>query len=364
MPKRRKLRWDRIGIAAFLLIALIFLFGACVHSCSDEEIPASPRDESTAEQTGAAASGTETADGTAITSGTTVSTPATTVNIPMIRTDEVVTGGPVVSTTTEATTASDAGGEPVFVLPEGYQEVSIPPESVYRGCLLLVNSDYPCRMSRDELDLVQVYYSDDRPTSYEISYPGHTSLNKTAVNKFNRLMRAYYDATGNTEVMFNYGYLEVGKEKSNSESSCALDIQLHIKRNDGGYEYITNIAPYSWLFEHMASYGFVQRFPADKAELTGDSKSGFTAIRYVGVPHAAYMKENGLCLEEYLELLKTNYNFRNGNRLTYSTTELTYSIYYVPATLTGDTVLPVPRTGSYEVSGNNMDGFIVTAIVG
>lgn len=362
MPKRRKIRWDRLAIAAVMLIVLIFLFGACVHSCSGEGIEAQPRDDSTAEQTPAE---TTLQSGLVITTTTTtVSTAATTVNVPVIRTDEVNTGDPLVSTVTEQTTTAANGAEPAFVLPDGYQEVNMPPDTVYRGCLILVNSDYPCRMTKDELELEQVYFSADRPETYEISYPGHTALNKTALTKFNRLMRAYYDATSNTEIMFNYGYLEVGKEKSNSESSSALDIQLHIKRNDGGYEYISNITPYSWLFDHMASYGFVQRFPAEKSELTGDTRSGYTAIRYVGVPHAAYMRENGLCLEEYLNLLKSDYNFRSGNVLNYSTTELTYNIYYVPANLTGDTVLPVPRTGSYEVSGNNVDGFIVTAIVG
>jgi hypothetical protein len=58
-------------------------------------------------------------------------------------------------------------------------------------------------------------------------------------------MRAYITETDNTEIMFNYGYLETGKEKSNPESATALDIQLHLKLAAGGYSYISNTKPYS-----------------------------------------------------------------------------------------------------------------------
>ena len=68
--------------------------------------------------------------------------------------------------------------------------------------------------------------------------------------------------------MFNYGYLASGKEKSNPESPTALDIQLHVKRNNGDYEYISNTTPFNWLFEHMASYGYIVRYPTDKEAVT------------------------------------------------------------------------------------------------
>ena len=164
--------------------------------------------------------------------------------------------------------------------------------------------------------------------------------------------------------MFNYGYLEAGKEKSNPESATALDVQIHLKKDNGEYDFVSNITPYSWLFDHMASYGYTLRYPTDKAEITGE-RGGYTAIRYVGVPHAAYMADNNLCLEEYLDMLRGSHNFYTGTVLEYSTSELTYHIYYVPADVNGDFKVPVPKggSGSYEISGNNIDGFIVTAIV-
>ena len=37
-----------------------------------------------------------------------------------------------------------------------------------------------------------------------------------------------------------------------------------------------------------------------------------------------------------------------------------YKIYYVPAGDAEQAEVPVPLFGSYEISGNNVDGFIVT----
>ena len=360
MSNKRRIRWDRVAFAAIILVGLIFLLGSCVSGCSkddgDEDLTTASSNADTAEQTDAgAAETTPPAENAA---------DASMINVPIVITDadpsSLLPAG-------DSSAADSSATEPVYTLPAGYQMVPVKLSAMYSGTLVLVNKDNPSHLSAEELDLEQVYYAEDKPDTYEISYPGHTSLNRTALSQFNRLMKAYYSATSNEEIMFNYGYLETGKEKSNPDSPTAMDIQLHVKRNDGGYEYISNISPYSWLFEHMASYGFVLRYPTEKSEITGE-RGGYTAIRYVGVPHAAYMDENNLCLEEYLEMLKTRHNFFGGSALEYTTNKTVYLIYYVPvdSTATGDPEIPVPSggNGKYEISGNNSDGFIVTMIVG
>ncbi len=76
------------------------------------------------------------------------------------------------------------------------------------------------------------------------------------------------------------------------------------------------------------------------------------------------MKEYNLCLEEYLDMLRGSHDFYNGTVLGYTNAGVTYRIYYVPVSADGSFTVPVPTSGSYEISGNNVDGFIVTAIVG
>lgn len=48
-----------------------------------------------------------------------------------------------------------------------------------------------------------------------------------------------------------------------------------------------------------AEFGFVERYPAGKEEITGIAHEPWH-FRYVGAPHAAVMAARGLCLEEYL----------------------------------------------------------------
>ena len=54
-----------------------------------------------------------------------------------------------------------------------------------------------------------------------------------------------------------------------------------------------------WLAEHAADYGFILRYPSDKTEATGMDYEPWH-YRYVGSEQAHKIKENGLCLEEYL----------------------------------------------------------------
>lgn len=56
---------------------------------------------------------------------------------------------------------------------------------------------------------------------------------------------------------------------------------------------------YKWLVANAHSFGFVLRYPEDKTEITGMIYQPWH-WRYVGVEAATEMKEQNLCLEEYL----------------------------------------------------------------
>jgi len=62
---------------------------------------------------------------------------------------------------------------------------------------------------------------------------------------------------------------------------------------------------YAWLSEYAQDYGFVQRYKAEKAEITGIVEESWH-FRYVGVEHARKMNELDMCLEEYVMYLKEN----------------------------------------------------------
>ncbi len=310
---RRRILWGRVFASACVLIALIFLLGACVSSCFGGD------------DTGSSLPGPIIA-----------STPDSSLADPTL--------SAVDSTPTN----------PSSPTLNSYTEVTVTPAQIYSGNLVLVNSSYASHLSEDELALEKVAYFAGKPDCYAVSYPARTLLNNTALTSFNKLMEAYFTATANKEIMVNDGYLAKGAPKSTGESTTGLSIQLHLNKANGGFGYITNSSPYSWLYDNMAGYGYILRYPAGKEDLTGTVATD-TVIRYVGAPHAKYITEYNLCLEEYHTLLKEKYEYGKA-MLQYDG----HIIYYVPANLTGNTDVPVPLTGNYTISGNNVDGFIVT----
>lgn len=56
---------------------------------------------------------------------------------------------------------------------------------------------------------------------------------------------------------------------------------------------------YIWLQQNSWRYGFIQRYPEDKTDITGISHEPWH-YRYVGKDAAKEIYESGLCLEEYL----------------------------------------------------------------
>ncbi|MBR5430434.1 MAG: D-alanyl-D-alanine carboxypeptidase family protein [Firmicutes bacterium] len=84
-----------------------------------------------------------------------------------------------------------------------------------------------------------------------------------------------------------------------------------------------------WLNANSWKYGFILRYPKDKTAVTGYIFEPWH-FRYVGAPHAEYMYRNGLCLEEYYDLLK-----RQGS-LEYTTLNgYSYTIYYSATDISG-----------------------------
>lgn len=59
----------------------------------------------------------------------------------------------------------------------------------------------------------------------------------------------------------------------------------------------------AWMAEHCHEYGFIIRYPEDKQDITEINYEPWH-LRYVGIPVANYIWENGLCLEEFNDQLQ------------------------------------------------------------
>ena len=164
----------------------------------------------------------------------------------------------------------------------------------------------------------------------------------------------YDDSIGSDEE----GYVALPGH-SEHHTGYAIDLKIF---NENKMTILMRDNEQEWMETHCAEYGFIVRYDGAKADLTGILDETWH-YRYVGVPHATYMMQNGLCLEEYLDLIRISHNCDSAEPLKFTAGEDDYLVYYVPKT-ENDTVteirVPAATVGEYTVSGDNMNGFIVT----
>lgn len=139
-----------------------------------------------------------------------------------------------------------------------------------------------------------------------------------------------------------------------SEHQTGLAIDLALRADN--IDFIRPEFPYDGVCSRFralaADYGFVERYQSGKEGVTGIAAEPWH-FRYVGRPHARIMCEMGLCLEEYVEYLRA---YPYPERLL----EVRGEVYEAEVGFAGarDT-LGLPDA-PYQVSGNNVDGYIYT----
>ncbi len=179
------------------------------------------------------------------------------------------------------------------------------------------------------------------------------------LNAVRSMMTDFCKQYGEAGLVLMNGY-ETGD--STSDLCTGYTVNFRMLAADGTYTDFSPMGSYQWLAENAYKYGLIFRYPQEKAGVTGVSdKTGY--IRYVGQPHAQIMKNNNMCLEEYVEMLK---NHLYENAVGYTTESGSdYAVYYCPSEGESTNIkVPTSSDGTkynYEISGNNTDGFIVTA---
>ncbi len=86
-----------------------------------------------------------------------------------------------------------------------------------------------------------------------------------------------------------------------SEHQLGLAADITDKYYEFKDESLENTELFQWMSANCADYGFIVRYPKDKEDVTGIMYEPWH-FRYVGKEAAAYIMENGLCLEEFVAL--------------------------------------------------------------
>lgn len=256
-----------------------------------------------------------------------------------------------------------------------YKIITVNNDDVFKGCMILVNEDYPFKNSSDA-DIVTLY--DEKNESYSVSGM-EICLQSEAIEPLNNMLDDFYEATGHNDILIVAGFRTMEQQQalydedlertgldtstlvalpghSEHESGYALDFSLFF--NDGTSGEYDGTGDYEWIDEHCADYGYILRYPSDKTEITKIQYESWH-YRYVGKPHAYYIMQKGICYEEYIDEIK-NYSADSPFEIVDSDGEA-YAVYYVPAeTEKSVTYIPLISDKPYTISGNNSDGFIVT----
>ncbi len=231
-------------------------------------------------------------------------------------------------------------------------------EDIGKGSLVLINSCHILNSKAEDLVSFNEKFHDIR-------------LNRTARNALSFLLNdiasedkiipvSGYRTLKEQKEIYNTSFLENGKEYTQkyvalpnaSEHQTGLAIDLAF--NEGDIDFICPRFPYYGIcqdFRNRApNYGFIERYQDKKKKITKIAKEEWH-FRYVGYPHSKIITEKDFCLEEYIDFLK---------KFVYPDHPLQfeeYQIFYLP--YHGEDIC-LKLEENDTVSGNNVDGFLLT----
>ena len=175
----------------------------------------------------------------------------------------------------------------------------------FHGNILLVNADHRLPADYVPEGLVNLYQMRHsfRLASSEIYLTRETY--EAAEKMFHAAeeqdMNGFYITSGYRSYQRQaevYAESEPGKaqEPGASEHQTGMAFDVTAESSSGDFE---TTAQYGWLMQHAHEYGFIQRYPANKSDITGISYEPWH-YRFVGVDAATRMYKTGQCLEELI----------------------------------------------------------------
>jgi len=239
---------------------------------------------------------------------------------------------------------------------------------ISRGYLVLVNHEHSFELPA-RLDLVNI--ANHRESNFRVLGQNYL-LERSVVGPLDEMMGAFIAETGNTTVAVisafrNYNAQQtilderirrMGRAEAlrwvaipgHSEHHTALAVDFGIYAR-GTRSTFTGTGATAWFFRNSANFGFIRRYPENRFQITQVVYEPWH-YRFVGLPHSKIIHENNWVLEEYIERIR---NYTLEEPFEFEHDGILYEIFFVTGT-----EVPIPLNSEFVISGNNIDGFIVT----
>ncbi len=136
---------------------------------------------------------------------------------------------------------------------------------------------------------------DDGITNWQVSagYRSYAEQEKLLNNKISSYLKKN---SGWSRSRARRAALQTVAEPGASEHHLGLSFDVNVPKTST----FLGTKQCAWLHEHCWEYGFIVRYQEGKQSITGIAPEAWH-IRYVGEDHSLIMRDENLCLEEYLD---------------------------------------------------------------
>ena len=233
-------------------------------------------------------------------------------------------------------------------------QISLADTSVVHGDLVLVNREVA--LQADPVNLVEIPQDLSSNVQVQDRYLIQKQMLKPLQQLFEAaqndgvehfILNSAYRSGKLQQQLFDEHGASLALPRGHSEHQTGLSIDI-----GSVYGTMDNANEGRWLETKAAQYGFILRYPPDKVDITDINYEPWH-FRYVGLPHSVIMKDKNMVLEEYLAFLKQKKLYK---------TMVHDTSYVIQYSKSADTTR-IPETSHYTISGDNMNGFIITSIV-
>ena len=240
-------------------------------------------------------------------------------------------------------------------------------EEIYIGPLVLVNREHPIQKEFTRSVRLMPFNDNYRDILLDTKTNALLSLLLKSVGVNDEIVpvsgyrtsieqrRIYYKSLIKNGRVFTEKFVAL-PDHSEHRTGFAIDLA----QNSDAIDFICPDFPYTGICgafrQKAADYGFIERYPKGREAITGIAHEPWH-FRFVGYPHSKIMQNNDLTLEEYILFIKDYPYDRKHFRICEKSKEI--EVFYVKARPETTEVILSEDT-CYQISGNNVDGFIVT----